>query len=187
MKPGVVISLLVCLAGIFGLAGCGSSSTSATDQRHEINTAANQALSQFDRDIKGGRELAAKAQGILVFPNVYAAGIGIGGQYGKGELRVAGQPVAYYSIASGTLGLTLGAQARNIVFLFMTQQALNDFRNSSGWQAGASAGVALVKTGSEGTIDTSQLSSPILAFVYGNTGLMVDVSVDGTKISRLDI
>jgi lipid-binding SYLF domain-containing protein len=178
--------MLVGLSGIFAVAGCESSS-SPTDQRHDINTAANQALSQFDSEVAGGRDLAAKAQGILVFPNVYAAGIGIGGQYGKGELRIAGQPVAYYSITSGTLGLTLGAQARNIVFLFMTPQALSDFRNSSGWQAGASAGVALIKTGKEGTIDTSQLTSPVLAFVYGNTGLMADVSVDGTKISKLGI
>ena len=155
-------------------------------ERRQIDTAVNNTLAQLYREAPGSRDLAKKAQGVLVFPDVYKAAIGVGGEYGKGALRVGGKTAGYYSIASGSLGLQLGAQARNIVFMFMTQQALADFRNSSGWQAGANAGVAVVKKGSEGSVDTSQINAPVLVFVFGHTGLMADVSVEGTKISKLD-
>jgi len=132
------------------------------------------------------QDLVKKAQGVLVFPDVYKAAIGVGGEYGKGALRVGGKTGGYYSIASGSVGLQLGAEERNIVFMFMTPQALADFRNSSGWQAGANAGVAVVKKGSEGSVDTSQINAPVLVFVFGHAGLMADASVEGTKISKLD-
>jgi len=174
---------------LFSLGACSSSSSApsgSAEEKRQINAAVNNALPQLYREVPGSRDLAMKAQGVLVFPDVYKAAIGVGGEYGKGELRVGGNTAGYYSIASGSLGLQLGAEARNIVFMFMTPEALADFRTSSGWQAGARAGVALVKKGSEGSVDTSQINAPVLAFVYGNTGLMADVSVEGTKISRIE-
>ena len=172
------------------LFGTLSSSSLALSQgaaeRRQIDTAVSNTLPQLYREAPGSRDLAKKAQGVLVFPDVYKAAIGIGGEYGKGALRVGGKTAGYYSIASGSLGLQLGAEARNIVFMFMTPQALAEFRNSSGWQAGATAGVAVVKKGAGGSVDTKQINSPVLVFVFGNTGLMADVSVEGTKITRLD-
>lgn len=184
MKIAGVLPLILLLVGV---AGCGSSTPDQrVDERRKIAAAADTALVQLYRDVRGSRDVANKAQGILVFPDVYKAAIGIGGEYGTGLLRVGGNTAGYYSIASGSLGVSLGAEARNIVFMFMTPQALADFQQSSGWQATGTAGVALVKTGAEGSIDTSQVNAPILAFVYGNTGLMADVSVAGTKITKMD-
>jgi lipid-binding SYLF domain-containing protein len=161
-------------------------SAQGAQEKREIDTAVNNALPQLYREAPGSRDLAKKAQGVLVFPDVYKAAIGVGGEYGKGALRVGGKTAGYYSIASGSLGLQLGAQARSIVFMFMTRQALADFRNSSGWQAGATAGVAVVKKGAGGSVDTKQINSPVLVFVFGHTGLMADASVEGTKITKLD-
>jgi lipid-binding SYLF domain-containing protein len=172
---------------LFLLAGCSSATPSErADERRQIDTAVNNVLPQLYRDVPGSQDLAKKAQGVLVFPDVYKGAIGVGGEYGKGALRVSGNTAGYYSIASGSVGLQLGAQTRNIVFMFMTPQALADFRGSSGWQAGATAGVAWVKKGAEGSVDTSQINAPVLAFVFGNTGLIADVSVAGTKISKLE-
>jgi lipid-binding SYLF domain-containing protein len=181
-----ILPLFLILVGT--VVGCSSSTSPAAnvDERSKIDAAVNKVLPQFYRDVQGSQELARKAQGMLVFPDVYKAGIVVGGEYGKGALRVGGDTAGYYNIASGSVGLQLGAEARTIVFLFMTPQALADFRNSSGWQAGATAGVAVVKQGAEASADTSRINAPILAFVFGNTGLMADVSVEGTKISKLD-
>jgi lipid-binding SYLF domain-containing protein len=152
----------------------------------EIDAAVDKVLPQMYQEVKGSRELASKASGILVFPEVYKAAVGIGGEYGKGALRVGNKSVGYYSIASGSVGFQIGAEARNIVFMFMSPQALSDFQKSSGWQAGANAGVALVKQGREGSVDTQQINSPVLAFVFGHSGLMADASVEGSKISKLE-
>jgi lipid-binding SYLF domain-containing protein len=103
-------------------------------------------------------------------------------QSGKGALRAGGHTVAYYSTSSGSLGLQAGAQSKA---LFMTQDALNEFRNSDGWSAGADAAVALVRMGANGAIDTTSASKAVQAFVLTNAGLMADVSPQSTKVSRL--
>ena len=117
----------------------------------------------------------------------WGAGFGVGGQYGRGALRVSGRTIGYFSTTSGSFGMQVGAQSRAIFYAFMTQGALDRFKRSSGWSAGADATVALVKMGANGKIDTSTAVNPIEAFVMTNAGLMAGVSLEGTKVSRLDI
>ena len=59
--------------------------------------------------------------------------------------------------------------------------------DSQGWAAGADATVALLKVGANGAVDTSTATSPVEAFVLTNGGLMAGVSLEGTKVSRLEI
>jgi lipid-binding SYLF domain-containing protein len=180
MKITRTLTVLLLFVGVLG------APVRAADDRREIDASVGKMLSQMYREVHGSKELAEKATGVLAFPDVYKAAIGVGGEYGKGALRVGGKSAGYYSIASGSVGLQLGAESRNIVFMFMSSKALNDFQQSSGWQAGAQAGVALVKKGAGGSVDTKQIDAPVLALVFGSKGLMADVSVEGTKISKLE-
>jgi lipid-binding SYLF domain-containing protein len=134
---------------------------------------------------QGSRELIGKSAGVLVFPRVIAAGLGIGGQYGEGALRIGNKSVEYYSLTSVSVGLQIGAQSKSIVFAFLTQDALDRFRKSEGWAVGVDASVAVLKVGAAGTIDTSQIKDPVVAFVLTNAGLMANLTLEGTKISRL--
>ncbi|MOA39351.1 hypothetical protein D3C78_1611220 [compost metagenome] len=68
----------------------------------------------------------------------------------------------------------------------MTDDALNKFRNSSGWTVGADATVAVVNVGANGRIDTNTAQQPVVGFVMNNGGLMAGVSLAGTKISKLN-
>jgi lipid-binding SYLF domain-containing protein len=95
--------------------------------------------------------------------------------------------VGYYSTTSASVGLQAGAQSKSLIFLFMTQDALDKFRNSDGWAAGVDASVALVKMGANGTVDTTTATAPVEAFILTNAGLMADVSLAGTKVSKLKI
>jgi lipid-binding SYLF domain-containing protein len=52
---------------------------------------------------------------------------------------------------------------------------------------GGDASVALVKMGANGAIDTTTATAPVEVFVMTNTGLMADISLNGTKVSRLKI
>jgi lipid-binding SYLF domain-containing protein len=157
----------------------------AADLRRSIDADVDSTLQRLYATVAGSRELVAKASGVLVFPSVLQAGFVVGAQYGKGSLRAGGRTVGYYSTTSGSLGLQAGAQSKALIFLFMTQDALNKFRSSDGWSAGADASVALVKMGANGTIDTTTASKPVQAFVLTNAGLMADASLQGTKVSRL--
>jgi lipid-binding SYLF domain-containing protein len=119
-------------------------------------------------------------------PNVKKAGFFIGGQYGEGALRVGGKTVAYYNLVAGSYGLTFGAQAMDFIIMFMTDEALKQFRESEGWEAGVDGNIALIKIGAGERFDTTTLKNPIVGFVFDVKGLMLDVSLKGAKFTKLD-
>lgn len=157
------------------------------EQRSTINEGADATLKRLYQTAPGSREYVERAQGVLVFPEAVSGGFIIGVEHGRGVLRVGGQNDGYYSTSSGSLGLQAGAQSRAIVILFMTQEALDDFRNSSGWTAGVDATVAVATVGANGRIDTNTMNEPVVAFALTNAGLMAGVSVEGAKIERLNL
>lgn len=175
------------------LAGCTTTSLSTdsasknAQARSEIDTDCDAALARLYRTVPGSQELVGKARGVLVFPSVIGAGFLVGGNYGRGTLRTDGRTAGYFNTIGGSFGFQFGAQSRAVVYAFMTQRALERFMRSSGWSAGADATVALVKMGANGKVDTSTAVNPIEAFVLTNTGLMAGVSLEGAKVSRLDI
>ncbi|MGB5588577.1 MAG: YSC84-related protein [Gammaproteobacteria bacterium] len=152
----------------------------------EIDIKVDAALEKFRKDVGGANEFLQAAKGVLVFPSVIKAGIGIGGEYGEGSLRVGGKTVAYYNTASASIGFQLGAQSMTVIMVFMQQEALTNFRDSQGWEAGVDGSVALIKLGAGGSIDTNNIRDPIVGFVFGNKGLMYNLSLEGTKITKLD-
>ena len=182
--------------GGLALTGCTFTSDNAAqksagnaDKRKSIDASVDATLQRLYATARGSRELVGKARGVLVFPSVLAAGFVVGAQYGEGALRVGGSSVGYYSTVSGSFGLQIGAQSKAIIFLFLTQDALDKLRNTEGWSVGGDASVALVKVGANGNIDTSTATPPVQVsvFVLTNAGLMANLSLEGTKVSRLKI
>ncbi|AOJ01704.1 MULTISPECIES: BPSL1445 family SYLF domain-containing lipoprotein [Burkholderia] len=193
-KRNLVLKAAAALVvGSLALAGCTTTpdkpATAATNasKRQAIDASVDATLSRLYSTVPGSRELVAKSRGVLVFPDVIQAGLIIGGQTGNGSLRVGGATVGYYNTSSLSVGLQAGAQSKAIVFLFMTQDALDKFRGSEGWAAGADASVALVKMGANGAIDTTTATAPVEVVVLTNAGLMGDVSISGTKVTKLKI
>lgn len=179
-------TLLGAGAGTLLLSGCTTTAGAGTaGKRQEIDADANTALSRLSSTVPGSRELLGKARGVLVFPSVLAAGLGIGGEYGEGVLRVGGRSVDYYSTVSASFGWQIGAQSKAVIFLFMTQDALDKFRNSEGWTAGIDASVAVVKVGANGDVDLNTAMEPVNVFVMTNKGLMANLTIEGTKITKL--
>ena len=160
--------------------------TASAASKQEINAEVKQALGDFRRHTSAGHELSQKASGMLVFPNVIKAGIGVGGEFGEGALVVKGKTVGYYNIAAASIGLQLGAQARSQIVLFMNDKVLGEFRNSKGWKAGVDGSVALATLGAGGAIDTETAKQPIIGFIFSNKGLMYNLTFEGSKITRID-
>lgn len=191
MKRRHFLSRTAVTFGVLGLvAGCSSppqTPAENTAKRHEINAGVDDTLTRLYTQSPGSRELVQKARGVLVFPSVVSAGIGIGGEYGEGELRSGGRVIGYYKTETGSLGATLGVQTKSVVFLFMTDAAYQQFLSGNGWTAGADAAVAVAQTGANGAIDSKTANSPVIGFVLTNSGLMFNLSLNGTKVTRLDI
>ena len=189
MQRRTLMMTLTAAAATLAMVGCttnkGPSST-ADSKRAEIDQGVDATLARLYSSVSGSRELVAKARGVLVFPSVIQAGFGIGGEYGEGALRVDGMTVGYYSTAAGSFGFQAGGQSKALIYLFMTQDALDKFRTSSGWTAGPDASVSLIKVGANGTIDTASVSNSVNAFALTNAGLYGGVTLNGSKISKKD-
>jgi lipid-binding SYLF domain-containing protein len=153
--------------------------------KKEINASVDVALDRFVKDVKGGEEFLKAAKGVLVIPRVVQAGFIVGGKYGDGALRIGGKSVGYYNLAAGSVGLQIGAQQSNVLLCFMDEAALKKFRASKGWQVGVDGSVALVTLGAGGSVDTTKLKEPIVGFVYGQQGLMADISLEGLKFTKI--
>ena len=171
---------IVSVAALF-VAGTASAASAAKIEREVAKT-----LTVFAEEVEGAQEFLNKAAGYLVFPKVYKVGVGVGAESGEGALRVGGKTVDYYRTTSGSIGLQLGAQAKSIVIAFMTQDALNKFRNSEGWKVGVDGSVALVDVGIGKTIDTDNVRDPVVGFIFGSKGLMYNLTLEGSKFKKLD-
>jgi lipid-binding SYLF domain-containing protein len=172
----VVIAVLALLAG---------HSPGRAASAGELNAGARATLDHMYRTIPGTRALGARAAGILVFPTIVKAGIGIGGEYGEGVMRIGGRTVGYYNSVAASVGLQLGAQARSVVIMFMTPSALAGFQSVDGWKIGVDGSIAIITVGAGGSVDSSRVVAPIVGFIFDNKGLMYNLTLEGSKISRI--
>ncbi|BAN26236.1 putative lipoprotein [Caballeronia insecticola] len=162
----------------------GENAAATADSRRAIDASVDSTLQRLYASVSGSRELVGKAHGVLVFPRVIAAGFWLGAQYGEGALRVDGRTDGYYDLVGGSFGLQIGAQSKALIFVFLTDDALAQFKRRDGWAAGTDATVAVLKLGANGQLDTTTATSPVDVFVLTNAGLMAGVSLEGTKITR---
>lgn len=150
-----------------------------------IDADAQVTLNKFFARVVNGRELANKAEAILIFPSIVKAGIAIGGEFGEGVLHVRGATSGYYNIIGASFGFQLGVQTRSVIIMFMTPGALAGFQSRAGWEVGVDGSVALITVGAGGQIDTNNVLNPIIGFVFNNKGLMYNLTLEGSKITRV--
>jgi lipid-binding SYLF domain-containing protein len=89
-------------------------------------------------------------------------------------------------MGSASVGLTAGLAKHSEIIMFMTQSALDKFSNSKGWSIGADAGITVMNQGASGEYDTKTQQKPILAFAFAEKGLIGDLSLEGSKISKIE-
>ncbi|MCX5903234.1 MAG: YSC84-related protein [Proteobacteria bacterium] len=151
----------------------------------EINADASRTLKRFYREVNGAKELTSSAKALLVMSGVTKAGFIVGGEYGQGALRIKGKTKGYYNLVGGSYGFTAGAEQMDIIIAFMTEEALRQFREIDGWEVGVTGNVALIDVGGGKRLDTTTLKDPVVAFVFGAKGLMLDVSLKGAKFTKI--
>ena len=180
-----LLTALFLIAVTVGTTVVAPSPSEATSGR-KIDKEANETLHSFVRQISGARELANKAAGILVFPSVVKAGFGIGGEYGEGLLIVGKKPAGYYNMVSASFGFQLGVQERAVIVMFMTKSALDSFYRRAGWKVGVDGSIAIITVGIGGSIDSDKVTDPVIGFIFDQKGLMYNLTLEGSKITRID-
>jgi lipid-binding SYLF domain-containing protein len=175
---------LLCLGLVASIAVSAAPRPGRAASAGEIDAGVEAALRRFYRRVEAGPGLVERAAAVLVFPRVLKAGMGIGGEYGEGALLIGGGTVAYYNTVSASIGFQLGAQARSIIILFMTPEALASFRRVDGWKVGVDGSVAIITVSAAGSFDTNL--HPVVGFILDAKGLMYNLTLEGSKITRIE-
>ena len=178
------------LAALSLLSACTTTSSGGGDpeaQRKAIDAGADSALARLYSQQRGSKELVESARGVLVFPSFGSAGFIVGGGSGRGVLRVCDKSDGYFRMTEASVGLLAGAQSQAVFLLFMTDNALNRFRNSSGWTIGADANVSMLTVGANAQITSQTAQQEVIGFVMTNSGLMGNISLNGNRVTRLGL
>ena len=155
------------------------------DSKERIDKGTQKALVKLREHSSHAGELLDNAAGVLVFPDIFKMGFGVGGEFVEGSLLIDGEIDGYYAIAGASFGLQIGAQVKSEVLVFTDAEALKKFRSSRGWKVGVDGSVALVKLGAGGSMDSMTLKAPVVGFIFSNKGLMYNLTMEGNKITPI--
>ena len=186
------IGLAVALGlGSIAMVGCTTTpkgaEASGPTARAAIDREVDATLSRLYSTVPGTREMVQRAAGVLVFPSVVGGSFVVGAEYGKGALREGGTTTGYYSTTAGSIGLQAGGQSKAVIYVFNTGEALQKFKASNGWTAGADATVAAGKIGANGSVDTETMKQAVSSFILTNVGLEAGASVGAAKVTRISL
>jgi lipid-binding SYLF domain-containing protein len=152
----------------------------------DLNRDSDHAVQMLERNNPAAAAIARQAKAILVFPNIVKAGFVFGGAYGEGELKQGSRIDGYYNSVTGSWGFQAGIQSYGYVVYLMTNRAVSYIHRTHGWEIGVGPTVVIVNQGVAKNLSTSTLKDDAYAFIFDQQGLMAGVSIEGTKISRIN-
>ena len=152
----------------------------------DLNRDSAQALRNLTQQNSAAAAVARSARAVLVFPNIVKAGLVFGGSYGEGTLMKGNRVVDYYNSVSGSWGLQAGAQSYGYVVFLMNDKAVDYIEKTAGFEIGVGPTVVVVDEGVAKNLSTTTLKDDAYAFIFNQQGLMAGISIEGTKISRIN-
>lgn len=176
---------LSALMATIAMMACGANVASASTAE-DLDKDSRQALATLSESSAIAKEIASSAKAVLVFPNIVKAGLVFGGSYGEGQLIENDKVVDYYNSVTASWGLQAGAQSYGYAIYLMNDEAVNYLKNSKGWEIGIGPTVVIVDDGIAKNLSTSSLREDAYAFIFSQQGLMLGISIEGTKVSRID-
>jgi lipid-binding SYLF domain-containing protein len=134
------------------------SSVAHADDREKLAAKGVESLHLLEQTEPRARFFARHAQAALVFPSI---------------------------LTGGSWGLQVGGQDFSYVLFFMTPDSLDYLRKSDGFSAGTGPSITVINQGAAAAADTTTVSQDVVAFPFNGRGLMADLTLQGTKITRI--
>ena len=178
-----LLSLMFATAAIVSMSAMNLASAATAE---DLDKDSRQALQTLYKTEPLAERLSRTAKAVLVFPNIVKAGLVFGGSYGEGALIEGSTVVDYYNSVTGSWGLQAGAQSYGYAVFLMTDKAIRYIKETKGWEIGVGPTVVVVDEGVAKNLSTSSLQDDAYAFIFSQQGLMAGVSIEGTKISRIN-
>lgn len=131
-------------------------------------------------------ELMERSVGMLMVPVITKGGFGLGGSYGEGALRINGETAGYYSAFQVNFGLQFGVKQYSHALFFMNESVLDNFRDKGGWKLGADSEVVVVAQGDHQSISSIDNLVEVVGVVFGQSGIHIGISLEGTAYSQIE-
>ncbi|MFK5997679.1 MAG: YSC84-related protein [Rhodobacterales bacterium] len=154
-------------------------------KRFKIDANVEAAIRQMENDVPFTQSLVDTAAGMLIMPKITKGSFVFGASYGEGSLLVGAAPVDYYSVVAGSFGLQIGVQQIAQALFFMDEHSLQKFRSRPGWTLGADLEYTLIGTANSAGLDTNTAHEGVYGIVFGQAGLLVGASLEGSKYNRI--
>lgn len=171
--------LAVAATGAFGVSGA------AAADRAKLTRRAREALHELESADPRSKLYAGKAKAVLIFPSILKGGLVFGAETGNGVLFEGGKAAGYYNLSGGSWGLQIGGQDFAYAIFFMTEDSLDYLKKSAGWAVGTGPSITVINKGAAASADTTTLANEVYAFPFNGKGLMADLTLQGTKITRI--
>lgn len=174
--------LMLIAAAFFSVSSVGNAVAATAE---DLNKDAGQALQALYKTNSVALDMSKHAKAVLVFPNIVKAGLVFGGSYGEGVLLKNSKVTDYYNSVTASWGLQAGAQSYGYVVFLMTDKAVKYLADSRGWELGVGPTVVVVTEGVAKNLSSSTIKDDAYAFIFDQQGLMVGLSIEGTKITHI--
>ena len=182
MRIPAVLAVLAVFAAVLSV----EPAPARAEKAAAIEQNARDALALLKQNSEGARRLADDASAILVFPKIVKGGLIIGGQYGEGALFKGDAVSQYYSTAAASFGLQAGLQTFGYAVFFLDASAESYLNSSDGWEIGTAPNVVVVDEGAGTSLTTTSAKENIYVFFFDQKGLMAGLTIEGTKITRIN-
>ena len=176
-RRGLVLAMVISLVA----PGLASGADKAKEQA-DVRKAGEGALAAVYKAQPSARKAVESAAGYAAFSNFGMKILVAGGGSGKGiAVNNKTKAITYMKMAEVQAGVGLGVKKFQLVWVFETDKALNDFINS-GWEFGAQA-TAAAKAGDKGAAYQGAVSVSPGVWLYQLTdkGLALELTAKGTK------
>jgi lipid-binding SYLF domain-containing protein len=179
-------SLTAAALGLATAAGPLAVTAAHADHREDLVASARTALAQLTSEEPRSRFFARHCRAVLVFPSVLKAGFVFGGETGNGVLlSPGGAPMGFFNLTGGSWGLQIGGQDFAYALFFMTDSSLAYLRRVQGFSVGTGPSIVVINAGAGAEANSTTITHDVYAFPFNQKGLMADLTLQGTKITRI--
>jgi len=143
-----------------------------------------------DKEFGNTQQLLHRAKAVLIVPSLFKGGFFVGGEGGTGVL-LSREPdgawsyPAFYTMASASFGLQIGAQESELVLIALSEKAKQAFMRDE-FKIGAEAGLAVVTLGASAEADTTANLNADIVVWASSSGAYGGLTLNGSIIKPRD-
>jgi lipid-binding SYLF domain-containing protein len=178
----VASAILICSAFSTAPVWAAKKEPSKAQKQAEVRKMANETLTRLYKLQPASKEAIEKAAGYAVFSNFGMKIFFAGGGSGKGiAVNNATKKETFMKMLEVQAGLGIGVKKFRLVWVFLTEAALNGFINS-GWELGSQATAAAKYDDKGGGVAGAvAISKDIWLYQLTDKGLAAELTAKGTK------